>query len=642
MKLKKMLAALCTSALIAGAAVIGIASAAHASGSDSPTPYTVDATGITLPSGATFPDGGHVNIKTSAGDKGIHFESLNWPDDNPKKYYIGKSFIPWSAFGLTGCFTVTWVQISMYNEHFGDGGQSPIQVGDCGEETPNKVYVCKYVGTPGVNETLQTGNNPIEVSVNAIPGWDGTTIPFPFADAQGKSVVIAFSDGPGGGQGDEPDLSDCPTPEGPPTEEPECITAAWLMPGPWVEGQASWPQTLIGFEPRACGDLTWPTPECGISIQIDSYNDNAITTALLTPGRVLNGPNNPPESLWSGSPAWRFVYGGDCPPPPVNECVAGVGETFTNANPMIETPGANLGTYTVEYVEGAVELTVADGNSKINLSSGNPGFALHDLGVLDIQATDLHDASDPSGGLGLNLYVDFDNDGDVDGTLVYEEVYEQGSEQDLWLTGGSAQFVKDAAPDTSGGFGSGWHGTANEWLTEFPDAEVVDWAVNLGRFTDSSWSLTQVGINCAVFDYDLYVEPEPDPEVVTPEAPEATDVCGTEDDGYTIPEDTEEFDYSLFNDDRESGVGEVTIIAEPNEGFEVATPGEGDTYEVVEGVAVWTFDFTNEACPTPTPKPPVTQGLANTGAEIGAGVLAALALLIGGGVALGIRARKSA
>ena len=32
-----------------------------------------------------------------------------------------------------------------------------------------KWFVCKYVGTPGVDETLQTGNNPISVSESAIP-----------------------------------------------------------------------------------------------------------------------------------------------------------------------------------------------------------------------------------------------------------------------------------------------------------------------------------------------------------------------------------------------------------------------------------------------------------------------------------------
>jgi len=53
-----------------------------------------------------------------------------------------------------------------------------------------KVFVCKYVGTPGVDERLQTGQNPISVSVNAIKDFHG--IGSYFNDAQGRSYVLAF------------------------------------------------------------------------------------------------------------------------------------------------------------------------------------------------------------------------------------------------------------------------------------------------------------------------------------------------------------------------------------------------------------------------------------------------------------------
>lgn len=69
--------------------------------------------------------------------------------------------------------------------------------------SPAKVYVCKYVGTPGVNETLQTGQNPIEVSVNAIPnGW---SIGAYFSDQQGRSYVLATVP-----QSPAPNASNCP------------------------------------------------------------------------------------------------------------------------------------------------------------------------------------------------------------------------------------------------------------------------------------------------------------------------------------------------------------------------------------------------------------------------------------------------
>ena len=57
-----------------------------------------------------------------------------------------------------------------------------------------KVYVCKYVGKPGVDERLKEGKNPIEVSVSSIkltPPDTEVSVGDEFADAQGRSVVVA-------------------------------------------------------------------------------------------------------------------------------------------------------------------------------------------------------------------------------------------------------------------------------------------------------------------------------------------------------------------------------------------------------------------------------------------------------------------
>lgn len=71
-----------------------------------------------------------------------------------------------------------------------------------------KVFVCKYVGTPHVDERLQ---NIISVSVNAIENnqWDGT-VPGWFSDAHDRSYVLAYDVGQA-----TPDLSECPAPEEP-------------------------------------------------------------------------------------------------------------------------------------------------------------------------------------------------------------------------------------------------------------------------------------------------------------------------------------------------------------------------------------------------------------------------------------------
>ncbi len=102
-------------------------------GSDSPTPYTLTNEGIQLPAGVTFQDNGHVNVETTKGTVNVHFEGkcgTDKPDGCSadriaSAKYIGKGFIPWTVFNINIEETcVTWVQISNFNEHYGEGDQS--------------------------------------------------------------------------------------------------------------------------------------------------------------------------------------------------------------------------------------------------------------------------------------------------------------------------------------------------------------------------------------------------------------------------------------------------------------------------------------------------------------------------------------
>jgi hypothetical protein len=95
---------------------------------------------------------------------------------------------------------------------------------------PHKVFVCKYVGTPGDGEVLQTGDNPISVDIHAIPDFQG--VGSFFADKQGRSYVLAFDTGQ-----PEPDPSLCPTgnvtipvtPVTPTVTPPTCEAAGTLV-----------------------------------------------------------------------------------------------------------------------------------------------------------------------------------------------------------------------------------------------------------------------------------------------------------------------------------------------------------------------------------------------------------------------------
>lgn len=91
-----------------------------------------------------------------------------------------------------------------------------------------KVFVCKFVGKPGVDERLQTGNNPISVNSNAIPNYQG--VGSYFADGQNRSYVLAVDSGQ-----PEPNVSQCPqptvTPPTPPVVPPTPTPTPTPTPG---------------------------------------------------------------------------------------------------------------------------------------------------------------------------------------------------------------------------------------------------------------------------------------------------------------------------------------------------------------------------------------------------------------------------
>src|SRR5690606_9929989 len=124
-------------------------------------------------------------------------------------------------------------------------------------------------------------------------------------------------------------------------------------------------------------------------------------------------------------------------------------------------------------------------------------FPLADLGDQTIDEALDYDADfgiEP----GLQLVVDFDNDGIEDGILVGEKVYGEN----WWLTGSSADFVKNDAPHTGGGSGSEWFGTANEWLEEFPEAQVKAVGYSLGSGIHGDGVIKSINLGCTEYTFE--------------------------------------------------------------------------------------------------------------------------------------------
>jgi hypothetical protein len=113
-----------------------------------------------------------------------------------------------------------------------------------------KVWVCKYVHTPGGDEVFKGGKNPIEVSGNAIAGRTTGQINVgdQFPDAQGRSVVVQVG-GPDPGDGScSPTPPPVPptTPTTPATSTTTGTTPGTVAPHTGGEGASGLPLGLVG------------------------------------------------------------------------------------------------------------------------------------------------------------------------------------------------------------------------------------------------------------------------------------------------------------------------------------------------------------------------------------------------------------
>ncbi len=110
----------------------------------------------------------------------------------------------------------------------------------------------------------------------------------------------------------------------------------------------------------------------------------------------------------------------------------------------------------------------------------------------------------------VQLKTDFDGNGSIDGILVGEPTYADGSVlygTDWWLSNGSAQFVKDAAPSHDGGSGSSNHGTLAQWRAAFADAKVIQGGWSLGSGVKGDGVIQAIVIGAQPYYFVKSVEP---------------------------------------------------------------------------------------------------------------------------------------
>jgi hypothetical protein len=276
-------------------------------------------------------------------------------------------------------------------------------------ETSKKVFVCKYVGTPGVDERLQTGQNPISVSVNSIQHnqWDGT-VPGYFSDAHDRSYVLAYDTGQ-----TKPDVSACPTPVVPPVETcvktpsysytfdsatgsgivtvtggkagatlcaPLAVRAVVYTYDLPASGSPSWPQTRVGFNDTTVdkvGTFHYGPPQITTCRQYDVYASFNGFGALAVPEHLL-GSHNPYEPAFLSetlagngpNPTYSTTTSEGCNPPPPPKVIKPVatissGECYYNAYGDLSFKPVNL-TFDNSASSVPVEFVVSTPNGDLS------------------------------------------------------------------------------------------------------------------------------------------------------------------------------------------------------------------------------------------------------------------------------------
>jgi Putative Flp pilus-assembly TadE/G-like len=172
-----------------------------------------------LAAALTFVNSGSMNGVKAVADKQFQLNSPGSVNDDPggivssvtlepgSTQYAGSMVVRYRTlqplhfapvFGFSDTTPVTTTATASWKGSGVDIPEVQIPAG-YGSQAHDKVYVCKYVGKPGQNEHLATGQNPILVNYNE--NWNGQTL---FLDAQGYSIVIALHDTPGPGPEPEP------------------------------------------------------------------------------------------------------------------------------------------------------------------------------------------------------------------------------------------------------------------------------------------------------------------------------------------------------------------------------------------------------------------------------------------------------
>lgn len=229
---------------------------------------------------------------------------------------------------------------------------------------------------------------------------------------------------------------------------------------------------------------------------VQNQNETGVDTGGVC-AVVVNGCLDPDAS--------NYVQNATPGNPNENNCTYEI-TACTTVTPLLTT---DLGTWNLSETRATGHNEIVDnglhvyteGNTSTDKAAGYyaTDFSLQDLGTQTIAGAFDYTTNAGTIAPGLQLVIDFDNNGTSDGILVGEAIYGEN----WWLNNNALQFVKDDAPHTGGGNGSNWFGTATEWLNAFPDAQVKAIGYSLGSGVYGDYTINKISLGCVDYTFDL-------------------------------------------------------------------------------------------------------------------------------------------
>ncbi|NYG19431.1 hypothetical protein BJY17_000178 [Agromyces hippuratus] len=349
-----------------------------------------------------------------------------------------------------------------------------LAVGAIPAQAAKPAFICEpldsgKIDTTGDPETV-TVTAPVDKLIDGYCVKAGTTKYFVPVDPPQKTVVI-----------DHPDKDSVShysvSYVEPTTPEPEKVT---------VPGTPAWVDK--------CG-----VADDGFDLPTDTDDIDWSSSGMVAGVETLTATVKGDKTFTDGTKTKTFEHtftDESCTPPEPGKCEV--------TSSVVTT---NLATWDLSQTRKTGHNALVDGGLRIWTEGATgedkaAGYFGTDFPLIDVGATSIADALDYTATTGiepgLQLVIDADGDGSVDGILVGEAVYGQN----WWLSGSAEQFVKDSAPDTGGGNGSNWFGTVAQWAAAFPDATVDAIGYSLGSGVHGDGVITRITLGCVDYTFD--------------------------------------------------------------------------------------------------------------------------------------------